>query len=237
MKRLQQFIRTVQAFGLIVGFYLEKHFEHFLECVRTQDGKDSSSSLVLIVAVLALMASIKICEWLADAAVERWSWLRRTILGDSYIEGVWFNGGSADKQVFGLLRIAFRDGKVIVEGEQYDGNGSLTATWHCDMAEFDGSTLRYAYEVIYAHKFSHEIHGTSRLSFAKVSGSGIPRSYNGYFQDIGPEGAVCFTGFRVESGDILKKLETPEGKISAVKTLIKRESSSGLADPQNSLGQ
>jgi hypothetical protein len=215
MKRLEAFIAFVKGFGLLFGFYIERRFEYVL-------GDKTPKSLLVIVAFLSLLASIKIFERLAETSIERWRWLRKSILGDNYIEGVWFNKVPTNPPLYGLLRIELRDGSVGVEGEQYDQDATLTATWHSEMAHFDGSILTYAYRVIYVREGqSHEIQGISRISFAKVSQKGVPRSYNGHFQDIAVEQKnFCFTGFLLEDQQILAKIERPDGKHEAITALV-----------------
>lgn len=217
MKRLLRFTQSVKAFALFGALYLEKYLE-----VHLLDAKSPKPVLVTVLAFLGLIAAIKLAEAVADFAVERWRGLRRTILGDSYIEGVWFNKVPIASPLYGLLRIEIKEGSMRVEGEQYDQTGSMTATWHSDMAQFDGSILTYAYKVIYAKVGQQqEIPGISRISFAKASHSGVPRSYNGHFQDIaGNEVTCCFTGFRIEDKQTIQRLETPAEKQNAVKQLV-----------------
>ena len=217
MKRLQAFISFVEGFGLLFGFYIERRFEYVL-------GNETPKPLLTIIAFLSLLASIMLFGQLAKSSVERWRWLRRTILGDNYIEGVWFNKVPTEPPLYGLLHFEFRNGSVGVEGEQYNGQAILTATWHSEMAHFDGSILTYAYKVIYVREGQpHEIQGVSRISFAKVSRNGVPLSYNGHFQDIAAERQnFCFTGFRLEDEDLLSKIESPSGKHDAILALISR---------------
>ena len=215
MKRLERFIQSVKAFALFAGLYLEKYLEQHL-----LDEKSRKPVLVTVFAFLGLIAFIKIAEEVADFAIERWRGLRRTILGDSYIEGVWFNKVPLENPLYGLLRIEIRDGSVRVDGEQYDQHGALTASWHSEMARFDGSVLTYAYKATYSrHGKEHEAHGVSRISFAKASHSGVPQTYNGHFHDTaGNQEPCCFTGFRIEAL-IREALEKPVEKAYALKQL------------------
>jgi hypothetical protein len=172
-------------------------------------------------AFLGLIAFIKIAEVVAEFAIERWRGLRRTILGDSYIEGVWFNKVPIASPLYGLLRIEIKGESVRVSGEQYDKHGANTAIWHSEMSKFDGSTLSYAYRATYSrHGEQHEVHGVSQISFGKVSRTGAPRSYNGHYHDsVGQQETCCFTGFRLEA-DIVDQLDKPTEKLPTVKQLI-----------------
>ncbi len=216
MKRLERFIQSVKAFALFAGLYLEKYLEQHL-----LDDKTRKPVLVTLFAFLGLIAFIKVAEAVAEFAIERWRGLRRTILGDNYIEGVWFNKVPLASPLYGLLRIEIKESSVRVSGEQYDHNGAMTATWHSEMARFDGSTLAYAYRATYSkHGQQYEVHGVSHISFAKASRTGAPRSYNGHFHDsVGQQETCCFTGFRLETPTI-ELLDKPTEKLPAVKQLI-----------------
>ena len=228
MKRLQNFIHGAAYLGLLIGFYLEKKFEEQIL------GKEAHLAWRVFLPFLVLLVFAKIFEWGTGTAVERWSWMRKIISGDSYIEGVWFNKVLTEKPLYGLLLIEFKEGTISLDGEQLDSNAKLTATWHSSMAKFDGKILTYAYEVDYAGKEQpHMIHGVSEISFSRVTVPGPPTNYNGHFQDIAADHKNCpFTGFRVErpnwwsrmwnrhGEDILEKLK--DNKPEAVKALIAR---------------
>jgi hypothetical protein len=216
MKRLDNFIQSVKAFALFAGLYLEKYLEQHLI-----DDKTQKPVLVIVCAFLGLIAVIKVSEKVAEFAIERWRGLRRTILGDNYIEGVWFNKVPINSPLYGLLRIEIKDSSVRISGEQYDRNGAMTATWHSEMARFDGSILSYAYRATYSqHGQEQEVHGVSQISFAKVSRTGEPRSYNGHYHDsVGQQQTCCFTGFRLDANTI-EMLDKPTEKLPAVKQLI-----------------
>lgn len=216
MQRLERFIDAVRAFALFVGLYFEQYLEgHLL------NGKSPAPLLVTIFAFLGLIAFVKIAEAATVLAIERWRGFRRTILGDNYIEGIWFNKVPTTSPLYGLLRIEIKDGSVGIDGEQYDRNGALTASWHSEMSKFDGDVLTYAYKATYSkHGQKHQVDGVSQISFAKASHSGVPQSYNGHFHDsVGDEQACCFTGFRVETA-LKEMLEKPTEKAKAVRDLI-----------------
>ena len=214
MKRLKTFIQTVKGFALFAGYYLEKYLEEHLMNQNTRQ-----PILITVFAFLGLVAFIKVFEEIAKMLVERWQGLRRIILGDDYIEGIWFNKVPVSPPLYGLLRIAIRNNSVNVDGEQYDQHGALTASWHSEMAKFDGRTLRYGYKATYSkHGADQPSHGMSGISFSKSSG--VPLTYNGHFRDTaGNEEGRYFMGFRV-ADVIAKTLEEPLKKLPTIRDLI-----------------
>lgn len=196
MKRLQNFVRGVEAFALFFALWLEQWAEQYLF-------KNNSAplALLLLAAFVGLVVFVKLAQFLVTRWVDKSPTLRRLILGDDYIEGFWFNKVQThDAALFGLLRIKVTEGGVTVHGEQYDESGRLTATWDSQMAEYHNNTLQYAYLVKYVGRSdTQDVYGFSDISFSKVTG--CPGQYTGRFQDISPidktANTFTFVGSRV----------------------------------------
>lgn len=210
------FTQSIKALALLIGLYLEKNAEQYFLNTKVP------VPLLLLLAGLVLIAFISFSEWFAEFAIDHWRGLRRLILRDAFVEGIWFNMVPGRPAPYGLLKISMSAGTVKIDGEQYDAAASLTATWHSEMARFDGRILKYVYRVRYSRdSFDADAEGITTLSFANATSSGVPRTYNGHYQDITTAPKILsFTAWRVEAPELLTRLETDDRKQAAVLALI-----------------
>jgi len=198
VKNLKIFRHATQSLVVFGTFWLEKAVEHDLLL-----GTHASPTLIWIVAAVGLVALLWFSEWLINKCFDRSVWLRKRILGDDFIEGVWFNKVKLPLpgQAYGLLYIEVKEEGVVVHGSQHKENGQLTATWESYMADYRGNTLRYAYAVKYTERGDiQDVQGVSDISFLKRAGI-APQEYNGRFHDIcpsqQPEESITFVGRRL----------------------------------------
>ena len=110
MKQLHTFRHAIQSLVIFGGFYLEKLVEHdLLENTKTPP------PVIWIVAAIGLVGLLWLIEYLINVWFDRSQWFRQKLLGDDFIEGIWFNKVKlSDKSLFGLLRIEIKEGGVIV---------------------------------------------------------------------------------------------------------------------------
>lgn len=163
-------------------------------------------------AVAVLQIAEYFSSWLFDSS----SLVRRLALGADYLEGVWLDTVT-DSNLFGLLNISYRNGQLCMNGEQYDTDGNVTASWDNFQINIDGRTVRALYRSPqYSNGVPSEILGFSTYIFSGPPGK-APEQYSGYFADSSAQGArSALRGFRIVDKEILKRLRSPNERHQAL---------------------
>lgn len=207
---------TIQTTAVYVGIllinYLEKNFI----------SNTSSLSAFFIVSFLFLvlfLGLVKFSSLLFSFFIERFTFIKKLILGSEYIEGIWLNKA---KNTVGIIRIIFKDESYSIDGSQYDEEGILLATWRSTTLSFDGNKLEYVYNTHYYGTDSiSDTVGYSVYNFIRDLGSRIPHTYNGFFIDISNSSSQHhFISKKITDKKLLKDLinETsiPKDKIKSL---------------------
>lgn len=222
MNSLKKFLLFWQSIVIFAGLYFEKWAEQYFV-----DEAQGRPALLTLVTFLGLVVLIKCLDYPFAKGVEKSRKLRRMILGDAYIEGVWFNKvKSGEENRYGLLNIEYQDESICVHGEQYDESGNLKSTWHSVMSTYREKDLNltYAYEANYflpaGDKQVSTIQGISSIRFLKTPAGGSPNTYEGSYEDSVPvQEKHFFLGAKVDSSEMLKMLAN--SKKGAIQQLVK----------------
>jgi hypothetical protein len=192
--------------------------------------------MVLITGFLAI-AVMHVFELVITRIFDHSIWMRRMILGDEYIEGVWIDR-VIDQDAFGVISIHVRDGALSMTGEQFRRDGRITATWDDYVANFSGNTLRAIYEAPQFREGSpSEVHGFSTYVFHGVPGK-APTYYSGLFADASHEGRRCqLQGFKVTDAKTLTELANPQQRGAALKRLQHQFEAEPGRESYGALGQ
>lgn len=226
MKALKSFLAFWQMSAIFCGLYLEKWAEKYLI-----DDASVHPPLLMFALFVGLAVIIKALDLPFIKGVEKSRRLRRLILGDDYIEGVWFNKiKSGNGNLNGLVHIYFSEGDMRVSGEQYNEEGQLTATWHSTMSEYSEThaELSYAYKSNYFNAAdptkTSTVEGISKIRFIKAPMFGIPRTYEGTYEDNCPsQQKHIFLGKKIESAQEIADLRGVSTKKKALKELAKEK--------------
>lgn len=90
--------------------------------------------------------------WLVEGLVARSRWLRRRIIGTTFLEGTWVNrvtsriGDQSKESSFGVLEIFFQDGDLRVSGTTFNETGSMVAKFASTFCVVEEFKLSFGYE-------------------------------------------------------------------------------------------
>ena len=165
---------------------------------------------------ISAVAVLQIAEFLSSWLFDSSSFVRRIALGTEYLEGVWLDTVT-DSDLFGILNVSYRNGQLCMNGESYDLEGNVTASWDNFQINIDGRTVRALYRSPqYSDGVPSEILGFSTYIFSGPPGK-APEQYSGYFADSSSHGARCaLRGFRIVDKTILKRLRSPNERQEAL---------------------
>lgn len=215
-----------------------RNYEHALEWIRIlslfssvfiaesviknleKHGRIDKLWLTLLIGFVAI-ATMHVLELVVTTLFHRSMWIKQVLLGDEYIEGVWFDI-VVGKNHYGLINIHICDGRIFIVGETFNTNGDVTATFEDYMVKFEGRTLRGAY---YASHFNEttpmEVRGLSTYILSGNPGE-VPKYYSGFFNDIAThDNSGQVQGFKITDNKVLGNLKNPNIRKSEIMSLIK----------------
>lgn len=216
MRRYHNFLEWVRLLALFSAVFLADVVLRLLEQVH------AAHYVSVLVLGFCAIAVFHVTELLVTTLFERLTWLRRWVLGDEWVEGVWFDAVQG-RDLFGIITIQQKEGSATVVGEQFDANGKVTATWENFVVLIEGNTMRAIYR---APQFNGAA-PSELLGFTTYVFSGMPDKppsfYNGYFADMSQDARKCqLRGYRIKDRQILKRLRDPQAKQATLLELIER---------------
>ena len=203
MDKYKRFLEWVRLLALFSAVFIAELI------IKTLENTTILFMITVVVTGLIAIASMHILELLVTTLFDRAMWLRRFILGESYIEGIWIDQ-VIDEDLYGIITIQIRGGEISMTGEQFDGSGNITATWEDYLVSYKGNTLRGIYQAPqFRSGAPSEIHGFSTYIFHGAPGK-PPNHYSGFFADASAEGRRCqLEGIRITDKAMLAKLSEP----------------------------
>lgn len=212
-KRFIEWVRLLSLFSAVfIADLILRHLEH------TKIPFLASAAFI----GLMVIATMHVMELLATTVFERLGFVRRFVLGDDCIEGMWFDN-VVGEDLFGLITIQFRDGGISISGEQYDAAGKITATWENYVVAFEGCTLRAIYRAPqFRGGVPSEVYGFTTYVFTGRPGK-PPSFFSGFFADISGESRKCqLRGFRITDKKIMARIGKPESRREAIAELMQQ---------------
>jgi hypothetical protein len=180
------------------------------DLLRPGLGKGGASAAVLVLLVITLVA----VQTAFDNLVEHVSFVRRLLLGKSFVEGYWVDvSKNPENEIVGLacLFIDFQEGELAISGTTARGIDSVNGSWDTTFAVLVGGTLAYSFLAHTSASASAVETGYGELSF--VHGYGLPTNYSGYFFDTAHKKLITLCGSRITDPRIIEKLENPKMRI------------------------
>ncbi|MGC4038684.1 MAG: hypothetical protein QM764_22160 [Chitinophagaceae bacterium] len=221
MEKLEKFYKVVNVILIVLMLSVEGELRHWLE----ETGLKEKEWLLFVVLVLILVVVFKILEWLIEVLVEKNPVLRKWILGNEYLEGVWCDRTTIDNNyLFAVLTISFSDGMYFVNGAQYYPDGQEHHSWSTIASKFDNSTMRLLYRSIYFHEGDKkdEYMGYSSFTFEKMNLNKFPISYTGKYKDFGADNIERpYKGYKIVKQELLEDLHVPEKQRHALQEIFK----------------
>jgi hypothetical protein len=187
--------------------------------------KDSSVPAKVASAVVAGLSSVGLYKSLLALFVWVFSkslWLRRRLLGKSFLEGTWV--GHYERQGrdrFTIETIDQRTGDTVISGGEYDENGKAIAEWSSETALINERTRKLVYVYScdrYASGNEHKGIGVFRL----ISRDGDPPN--------------CLEGYSIDTLDSAKNTNTEfkleDAPTDVVEIVVKAKERFGILPKQ-----
>lgn len=157
-----------------------------------------------VAAVVLFFVTSQAVRIVLELALERITALRRFLLGDQFVEGVWFDlifEGAALVSV-GHSMIRYSDGKFRFGGEDFPLDGSGKGHFRIELSEFSWPTLKYTY--VYESRSGAQ-QGYGVVQF--IERFGPPVKYTGKCVNVSDGNRLTFESFRVLDKALLEKFE------------------------------
>jgi hypothetical protein len=172
------------------------------------------------VAVVLFYVASQLLRMVLELLLERLTGLRRFLLGDQFVEGVWFDlifEGSNLISV-GHSMIKYIDGKMSLSGEDFPLDHSGKGYFRSKLVDFTWPTLEYTY--IYENQVDDQ-QGYGVVQF--VEQSGPPLSYTGKFVNRSNGKRFTFQSFRVSNKASLRVFEQEKMKDKFILNYLQAE--------------
>jgi hypothetical protein len=221
MSKLERFSSGAEAVLITAAVgsmdLLQKRFE--------DAAKPESPMLLIALELFLLLLIVPIAQALVDLLLDRSQWLRRLVMGKSFIEGKWkdavYTRDSSGHLTGGILNIALVDGKYRVEGETFNEVGERIGAFISSISELDedANKLEYVFLKIMDKADQYSFGGTSEYSF--ITANQPRKTFEGLYRKNGDLTAYRLRG-ELLTRDERKQSQTAEGRIKIVVDYIKQ---------------
>ncbi len=167
-----------------------------------------------VTAVVVYTIGSLVLRFLLELLLESFQPLRRLLLGNQFIEGIWFEIISQNNIPVGIghSEIIFSDGKFRFGGEDFMLNGSDKGHFRADLIELSWPVLKYKYTY---ETGEHKDSGYGEAQFLE-RGDGPPLKYAGAFVNLRDGSRYMFESFRIEDRELLERFHADLGKQGTV---------------------
>lgn len=216
MDKLRSFSTKVDAISVCVALFLQDVI------VRALFPDAASPRIFLLLSAALVLSVIYIIRFLSTQLLLYLTPIRRLILREDYIEGVWLGRSAKDKS---LVKIAIRGDEIRVTGQVFDHATEVLLTWKTLSASYDGDELRYLYvSTDRLSEKAEEVYGYCTLHFVRSHPHAAPHAYDGYHIDVSSSfKKLQFGAARVTDRTTLKKLRDLEGTREVFRELEKAD--------------
>ena len=188
MKKLETFSTAAAAtLTASVLMAIELVHEGVVPWIKKLVGEQSSLAWVFAIgfAIFALLPTV--LEFLVGKLVLNWRWLRRLVLGSTFIEGTWVNtvtsrsdGGEGVN--YGVVEIFHQDGELQITGQTFDASAAKIGDFSSKFSSVEALEVTFAYTKDHfdpAHPALSETHGYSCYRFTRKNPQ--PEAFTGFF--------------------------------------------------------
>jgi hypothetical protein len=188
MDEFQSTVRHVQAFILALTLSLTEFLKKYIEKMLPPQWEHAAVMTWLLIFI-CLFILIELLQYAINNYVERSQWLRRKLLGDNFIEGIWkdvvtWNTNEGKFLTGGLVEITFSKGKLHVSGESFDASGRRIGSFRSLVASYRDRVLTYSFS-----------------KFDSTTERGASPGYAEYHFQVQREHAIAFDGFFFREGE------------------------------------
>ena len=215
MTRIVSFYRAIDLVTMSIGLLLCRLIS------KTYLDKELKWQVSFIICLVIMIVTVKLLSFVVKEIVKTSAFLRRIILQDNYIEGLWISDNG--ERGVALTTIIIKDLDILVTGKQYDNNGSLLWTWTTrGAASYRDYKLLYISDSIPSSTEStEEVLGLTSVTYFPQKNGRIPVRMQGFWSDVdGTHPIERFTGQRVRGWWKLRRLRTVDGERTFIDSFI-----------------
>jgi hypothetical protein len=201
MKAEQRFHTYVTAATITVMYFVIQHGAPVVS------GLDPTFARFLA-PLAALLLSVGIYKTLASSLLKitrRWKFIKRWMLGASYINGTWVGKFSAEHGavVYTVEHFEQDLSGLNIRGQGQRADGTWYADWESEAANIDerAGKLTYIY-TCQKHELSNPFHGVCEFHFQRADAESRPTAMHGFSADL-PDGRPTKNNERQVSEDLL----------------------------------
>lgn len=215
VQKIHEYIDTLLVVAVLYteGSILDRLEQHFFR----------NHTLIFVGCILFFVLVFKLLEWLITKLIKNSASIREFILGEDFIEGIWFDATVEDSnRTYGLFTNSYHGTEIEQNGELYSAECLPLNSWTSIASSYKEGTLILVYKVNYVQEEIIEQRlGILTISFAKTEKQKSPKTIIGTFYDVSENiKSKSFYGFKVTDKAILKELSHPETKRQAIRKLI-----------------
>lgn len=151
MTRFDKFQRSFQLImaGICITL-LEWTKGGFKELTQDLIGAQAHALVLVAFAAVLVILGIYLLEYLASLMIEHAQFLRRWIMGENFVEGVWVDivqTHTSDDTTFsgGIFEIFFQGGELRVSGSSFDETGRKIGTFNSNFVHYADWSLSFHY--------------------------------------------------------------------------------------------
>jgi len=215
MKKIERFYKYANSIFVVIVVLIEEQVIQFVEHLGIKN-----NVLVYVISIITLITLFKIMEWTVEQLLEKVCWIRKLLLGEDYIEGVWLDKVEINKEKFySLIHINYEDGMYYINGEQFFDNRVIKCSWHTISSRYENNSLKTIYETThYCGGKNETFYGLSVYNFSINPQHTSPETFSGFFFDTSSSLTnSSFHGYKIVDKNELEMLRDPQKRIVMLK--------------------
>ena len=170
----------------------------------------------IVSALVVVTVTFQVLKFIFDAIFEMSENVRKILLGREFVEGTWLDLLSHGGIPFacGVTRIVSSGSFLRITGEDYDLESSSSGYYSVDMLVFEFPKIKYKYTYQKSDNQGLAQEGFGEIQFMERNGR--PTKYAGFSFNLKEDRRVTFESWKVESKEILARLDDPESERNAI---------------------
>lgn len=162
-------------------------------------GADAALVAVFFIGMFSL-----ICARLLSEGIPKYMpWVRRMLMRKTFIEGQWldvvYETNNYTVKSVGIVKIAYQNGRLYLEGYDYSNNGDLRSSfWSILSRIYDTGEFRYCYEA----KINNEARFSNHCSYAEyffLVAGGMATEFSGAFTSSSDHQKYVISGDKINA--------------------------------------
>lgn len=192
--KFQNNVKTVVSaiFGVLSG----------VSIVVLKEQKSETHLVLILIAILLVIILQKVTEWLVMKLINNSIAVRRWILGQNFIEGLWVqesflvDKNEKTRHGYSIITIGMVDLQYHLSGIVFDKEFELLATFHSETSTYKDFNLNYLFSGKSQNDQQSNVAGLGKMAFVK--GNKFPQMMNGNLLESRHQDKIAFQGERIK---------------------------------------